>query len=54
MAIDFCSIWCKVGDALFSERVAFEFARLLCWKKENKDLESCFVILVLDHLEGEK
>lgn len=54
MAVDFCSIWCKVSDALFSERVAFEFARLLCWQKKKKDLECCSVIPALDHLEAEK
>ena len=31
VAIDFCFIWCTVGDAFFGERVALELGRRFCW-----------------------
>ena len=29
-------------------------AWVFCWKKKKKDMEGCFVMHVLDYLEGEK
>ena len=54
VVVDFCSIQCIMGDALFSERDALELGGFFVDIKKEKGLESCSFMPLLVHMEGEK
>lgn len=43
-----------MDDALLNQRCPFELSEIFCWEKEEESLESSFIVLILDHMEGEK
>lgn len=54
MAATLSPIWKKVGDAVLNKKCPFELEWIICWEKEEKNLESCFFVLILDYMEGGK
>ena len=54
VAIDLYGFWCTVVMHSSIRGVLLSWCGSFVGKEENKGLEGCSVVLVLDHMKGEK